>query len=89
MDTGGKDIKICRSIPAASFPAVFAPRVAVKYIYYIKIQMGPIGGLVEFWCKFVKHDMQQFPPVLFRLHITLPCSNQSCGPNYQALLQSY
>jgi hypothetical protein len=60
MDTGGKDIKICRSIPAASFPAVFAPRVAVKYIYYIKIQMGPIGGLVEFWCKLCSVTCSKF-----------------------------
>jgi len=29
--------------------------------------------------------MQQFPPVLFRLHIKFPNSHQSCRLNYQAL----
>ena len=48
-DTGGKDIKICRSIPAVNFPPVLAPRVAVKNINYSIIYKGPIGGLVGFW----------------------------------------
>jgi hypothetical protein len=47
-DTGGKDKKICRSTSAVIIPPVFAPRVADQNINYIKISVGPIGGLVEF-----------------------------------------
>jgi len=46
--------------------------------------MGLIGGLVKIWWKLFTIEMQQFLPVLFRFHIKLPHSHQSCGLNYQA-----
>ena len=50
-DTGGKDIIICRSISAASFPPVLAPRVAVNNINCITIICRSISAAI-------------FPPVL-------------------------
>ena len=46
--TQGKKTNFCHSKPAASISPVFDQNKE-----YNKIEMGPIGGLVEFWCKFV------------------------------------
>ena len=47
--TGGKDRNVCHSIPAAGFSPISAPRVARSNTGWYKIEMGPIGDLVEFW----------------------------------------
>ena len=57
-DTGEKGRKVCRSIPAASFSLVSALRVAGLNVAKYKIEIGPIGGLVEFWYKFCSKTVQ-------------------------------